>query len=172
MPPSQQGYLLPLASAGSLLLLLSCLMLQSLIWGRQLSGRGAWQQRRIDDLLGSAAQQLALALNRSHRCLLTLPSVAWSASAAPPEGCEAAVDPETLQRIHLPDGDVRLLSWTPPQAEPGGTTAESGSGWGLLTLSQEGAHPTTPTPAPAQRRYRLLLAGAPLRVTAVQELDR
>lgn len=168
MPSSQRGYLLPLASGGSLLLLLSCLMLQSLIWGRQLSGRGVWQQRQADDLLGSAAQQLALTFNRSHRCLLTLPSGAWSLSPVIPAGCDAAIDPAPLLRIHLPKGDVRLLGWAPPQATSGGTTGVSASGWGLLTLAQEGMRQTTP----AQRRYRLLLAGEPVRVTAVQELDR
>lgn len=143
-------------------------MLQSLIWGRQLSGRGAWQQRQADDLLGSAAQQLALAFNSSHRCLLTVPSGAWSLSPAIPAGCDAAIDPEPLLRIHLPEGEVRLLGWAPPPMVPGATAGVSDSGWGLLTLAQEGKSQTTP----AQRRYRLLLAGEPVRVTAVQELDR
>jgi len=166
---SEQGFLLPLASGAALLLLLSCLSLQSLIWGRQLEGRGAWQQRQIDDLLGSAAQRLAVAFNRSHRCLLLLPSTAWPpAGSTPPAGCDTAIHPEALIQLlpaveRAPQGAVRLLSWQPPQAASGSAPA----GWGQLILALE----TGGESSPIQRRYRLLLEADQPRVAGLQGLD-
>lgn len=162
---SEQGYLLPLACGGSLLLLLSCLSLQSLIWGRQLDGRGAWQQRQADDRFGAAAQSLALALNTSHHCLLALPSSDWPRGEAMPAGCAAPIDPAPLWLLPQPGGDVRLVSWTPP---PQGSTLATTVAVGALTLA---AAPTSGSVA-LQRRFRLLLAGEPPRVSGVQELDR
>lgn len=168
IPASQRGFLLPLASGGSLLLLLSCLSLQTLIWGRQLEGRGVWQQRQVDDLLASAAQRLAVAFNRSHQCLLALPSSRWPASIAVSAGCEHPVDPAVLLQSQLPDGAVRLIGWWPPQPSTPSST-DAATGWGLMTLARsDGASAS----APAQRRYRLLVAGEPPRVIRVQELDR
>lgn len=165
---SERGYLLPLAGGGSLLLLVSCLSLQSLIWGRQLDARGAWQQRQADDLLGSAAQRLAVAFNRSHRCLLALPSSAWSADASLAAGCGDAADPADLLRLSLPGGVVRLAGWWPPAAADGASPSPGPFGWGELTLAQE----LPQRPVPVQRRYRLLLDGESWRVIGVQELDR
>ncbi len=162
---SERGYLLPLACGGSLLLLLSCLSLQSLIWGRQLDGRGAWQQRQADDRLGAAAQSLALAFNASHHCLLALPSSAWPSGVAIPAGCPAPVDPAPLWLLPQPGGDVRLVSWTPPSMPQGSVPVAPA---GQLTLAE--AQPRGPVAV--QRRFRLLLAGDPLRVNGVQELDR
>ena len=160
LPPAN-GFLLPLASGGALLLLLSCLSLQSLIWGRQLEGRGAWQQRQIDDRLSSAAHRLAVAFNHSHRCLLLVPSGSWAAISVPGCGSSEALLP--LLQIPVatagaPDGAVRLVSWQPQVPDPG---------WGLLTLALLPDRQV----AAAQRRYRLRLAAEPLRVSGVQELD-
>lgn len=162
---SEQGYLLPLACGGSLLLLLSCLSLQSLIWGRQLDGRGAWQQRQADDRLGAAAQSLALAFNDSHQCLLLLPSSDWPRGEAMPAGCEAPVDPAPLWLLPQSGGAVRLVSWMPP---PLGSPMETVAAAGQLTLAAAQSHGSVPL----QRRFRLLLAGQPPRVSGVQELDR
>lgn len=165
---SQQGFLLPLASGGALLLLLSCLSLQSLIWGRQLDGRSAWQQRQADDLLSSAAQRVAVLFNRSHRCLLTVPSAAWPVVSTTPAGCDDGVDPAPLLQSHLPAGSVRLVGWIPPQRSEHAAHAGQASGWGVLTLARASGREATPL----QRRYRLQLAAEPLRVISVQELDR
>lgn len=162
---SEQGYLLPLACGGSLLLLLSCLSLQSLIWGRQLDGRGAWQQRRADDRFGAAAQSLALAFNDSHQCLLALPSSVWPRDTAMPAGCTAPIDPAPLWLLPQQGGPVRLVSWTPP---PQGSALALDAAAGELTLAE--AQPQGSVAL--QRRFRLLLAGEPPRVSGVQELDR
>ncbi len=169
---SEQGFLLPLASGGALLLLLSCLSLQSLIWGRQLEGRGAWQQRQIDDLLGSAAQRLAVALNRSHRCLLLLPSPAWPPAGSTPPGCDTPIHPEALIQglpagERAPQGEVRLLRWQPPQPTAGSAPGAAPPSWGELILALDGGGPASPV----QRRYRLLLEADPPRVAGVQGLD-
>ena len=161
-----------MASGGALLLLLSCLSLQSLIRGRQLEGRGAWQRRQSDDLLASAAQKVAAALNHSQACLLTLPSSHWPAQTLNP-GCGPSTSAAALQRLQLPDGAVTLVGWRPtpltaaPSPGPAGARAPV-RGWGLLSLAEA----ERPAAEPVQRRYRLLMAGEPLRVISIQELDR
>lgn len=157
-----------MASGGALLLLLSCLSLQSLIRGRQLEGRGAWQRRQSDDLLASAAQRVAAALNHSQACLLTLPSSHWPAQTLNP-GCGPSTNAAALQRLQLPDGAVKLVDWMPTPLTPAPASARGPvSAWGLLSLAEA----ERPAAEPVQRRYRLLLAGEPLRVVSIQELDR
>jgi hypothetical protein len=92
------GFVLPLASAASLVLVLSSLSLQTLALQSRSRVRAQWLQRQQGDALASAAQQLAVQLEGPGRCLL-------QGSMA---GCGAGPDPAGL----LPNSSpARVSGW-------------------------------------------------------------
>uniref|UniRef100_UPI00404B26F3 hypothetical protein n=1 Tax=Cyanobium sp. TaxID=2164130 RepID=UPI00404B26F3 len=80
------GFVLPLASAAALVLLLSSLSLQTLALQSRSRVRAQWLQRQQGDALASAAQQLAVQLQGPGQCLLRGPS----------QPCGAGPDPAGL----------------------------------------------------------------------------
>ena len=80
------GFVLPLASAASLVLVLSSLSLQTLALQSRSRVRAQWFQRQQGDALASAAQQLAVQLEGPGQCLLRGPS----------QACGAGLDPAGL----------------------------------------------------------------------------
>ena len=128
----ERGFILPLAFAGSLLLLLGSLSLQ----GLALEARLAQRQREVRDLeedaLISGAQQLVATLNRSHPCLLTLPLERWSrdGGSCASGGSQPIVrgGPEET-RWHLIDwrpGSERADLWIELQGQASGTPRRRG----------------------------------------------
>ena len=77
------GFVLPLASAASLVLVLSSLSLQTLALQSRSRLRTQWLQRQQGDALASAAQQLAVQLDGPGQCLLRGPSQACGAGPDP-----------------------------------------------------------------------------------------
>jgi hypothetical protein len=77
---------LPLASAASLVLLLSSLSLQNLALQSRSRLRAQWLQRQQGDALASAAQQLVVQLQGRGQCLLRTSS----------QGCGVGLDPARL----------------------------------------------------------------------------
>jgi hypothetical protein len=79
------GFVLPLASAAALVLLLSSLSLQTLALQSRSRVRAQWLQRQQGDALASAAQHLAVQLEGPGQCLLRGPSEACGAGPDPAE---------------------------------------------------------------------------------------
>jgi hypothetical protein len=80
---SHGGFVLPLASAAALVLLLSSLSLQTLALQSRSRVRAQWLQRQQTDALASAAQQLAVQLEGPGQCLLRGASQACGAGPDP-----------------------------------------------------------------------------------------
>lgn len=160
-PVADGGFLLPLASTGALLLLLSSLSLQAMAL-QERSSLAAQQRRRLrEDRLMSAAQLLVGRLQRRHRCLLTRPVQTW-----PEASCLAGGD---LAELHsataaVGDGPYRLVQYCPEPAVP--AAAELPRALLVLELEQ---------PAPARRAaFHVLLAPGqdplePARVAGLRE---
>jgi heme exporter protein D len=77
----EQGFVLPLAMGASLVLLLGSLSAHTVSLQVRLQGIREQQQRRAEDRLASAGQQLLADLQRSHPCLLALPQAIASLRA-------------------------------------------------------------------------------------------
>ncbi len=156
-PEGEQGFLLPLAFGVSLVLMLSALSVQTVALQGSRLAAAELEQRRLEDALASAAEQVASSLSGEHACLLPLASSAW---IAPVPGCGAGLDPAPLLSGRVGENDYRLVSWTP--GVPGATGRP---GELRLELSQ-GA---------VQRLYALELAGEapqPLRVASLRGMGR
>ena len=109
--------MLPLALAGSLVLLLSSLSLQGIVLqGRQVQAL-EWKRQRSEDRLASAAQLLAAQLQGPASCLRPLPSLAWVRGALPPD-CPADLDPEFLRHLSVDGSSVELIQWEPSLDPP------------------------------------------------------
>jgi len=109
--------MVPLAMAGSLVLLLSSLSLQGMVLqGRQLQALEGARQRS-EDRLASAAQVLVAQLQGPASCLRPLPSSAWIRGALPPE-CPPELDPDALRRFTVDGSAVELIQWDPTQEPP------------------------------------------------------
>ena len=80
------GFVLPLASAAALVLLLSSLSLQTLALQGRSRVRAQWLQRQQGDALASAAQQLVVQLQGPWQCVLRASS----------QGCGVGLDPARL----------------------------------------------------------------------------
>jgi hypothetical protein len=121
------GAMLPLALAGSLVLLLSSLSLQGMV----LQGRHFQflEQRRFqaEDRLASAAHLLLAQLEGPFSCLKPLPSSAWVRGFLPPE-CPPQLDPEPLRRMTVDGSPVELMRWDPTVQVPELLLQEAGGG--------------------------------------------
>lgn len=139
-PSAQEGFVLPLAITGALVLLLSSLSLQSiLLHTRQV--QAAERQRLVaSDQLASAAQQVAAAFQGPFACLHALPSELWS-GGLPADACPPDLDPALLQTIPTAGGAVHLIRWEPWE----------GGGQLELQLADQGPG--------LRRRFRLSSAG-------------
>lgn len=143
--PHQAGFVLPLALAASLVLLLSSLSLQAAVLQSRRLQASSRSLQQAEDGLASAAQRLTAALQGSGRCLRGLPSAQWLLLPLPPD-CPAGFDPQGLLQLQVGGQVVQLLSW-----EPSGDGGELRLGWGTSEL---------------QRRYSLRLTP----VVALREL--
>lgn len=148
LPESERGFILPLAFAASLLLLLGSLSLQTLALQARLSLLRRQANDLQDDALSSAAQQLVGALNLHHRCLLALPLQRWSS-----DGLPCASVPQQQAVLSGEEGPSRwhLVDW-----QPGPDRAD-------LQIELQ------PLPADAPRRrgsFVVALLGEPLRAQA------
>ncbi|MCP9807945.1 hypothetical protein KBY58_00675 [Cyanobium sp. HWJ4-Hawea] len=98
-PVAQEaGFVLPMASAVSLLLLLSSLSIQTVVLQSRAFGQAQWRQRQGLDSLATAAQQAAIQLEGPGLCLLK--------RALQP--CPMAQDPTKLLP---PRSGAELVSW-------------------------------------------------------------
>ena len=108
----EAGFALPLALAGSLVLLLGSLSaLSTTLHGRQLLASER-KQRIEDDAIASAAQQLTAALQGPYRCLMPLALEGWQPGLLPAD-CPATLDPNLLKTSDQWRRQVRLVDWQP-----------------------------------------------------------
>jgi hypothetical protein len=154
----RNGFALPIALGGSLLLLLSSGSLQLLALHSRVRLAEQQRQLQVEDLLASAAQQQAAALATQANCLLAVDLTQWMAAAP---GCGLGADQvAALQQGQVAGQGYRVAAYRPASAAAA-ASAE-------LELQLTGARPWRGV-------YRLGLtpaAQAPeqLQVTAVQEL--
>ena len=154
----RNGFALPIALGGSLLLLVSSGSLQLL--ALQSRVRVAEQQRQLqrEDMLASAAQQQVAALATQANCLLAVELADWAAVAP---SCGLGADQVTALQQGQVDGQGYRIAAYRPAAAAAPWSAE-------LELQLTGDRPW-------RAAYRLGLAPAgeaaqQLQVTAVQEL--
>jgi hypothetical protein len=114
-PLEQSGFLLPLATTGALVLLLSSLSLQTAVLQSRRVLLLQAQRQHQEDQLTSAAHRLGAELTGPYRCLLALPSEQWpqAAAAAATAGCPAGVDPAGLLALLQQEHGVALSRWQP-----------------------------------------------------------
>lgn len=156
---TRNGFALPVALGGSLLILLSSSSLQLLALQGRVATARLQQRQQIEDTLASAAQQQASALQAAAGgCLLTADLAQWSAAAA---ACGlAAEELSGLQQGALGHSRFRVVAYRlSPAADAAERMAE-------LELQLQGHRPW-------RAAYRFMLAPAAeqgARITAVQEL--
>jgi hypothetical protein len=115
LPPRAEGFALPLAVAAALLLILASLGLQTVLVQARLRNGAELEQRRLEDGLAAAAQQVVARVATRHSCLLTLPLQQW-----PRSGVDCA---DLDEQLALLEGEIlstayRLQAWAPSQPEP------------------------------------------------------
>ena len=125
----EQGFVLPLAMGASLVLLLGSLSAHTVSLQVRLQGIREQQQRRAEDRLASAGQQLLADLQRSHPCLLALPLEHWDSQGL---ACAPAQAIASIRAGQVLGSSYRLVDWR-PQLAP----AEL-----LLELAAAGNEPT------------------------------
>ncbi len=105
---AEAGFLLPLASLASLVMLLGCLSMQSMTLQNAHRLAALTRLRQAEDSSMSAAQQLVAALQSQHRCLLPLPLEQWSTA-----GCISATQLQDLVRGEVNAVPYQLVGWRP-----------------------------------------------------------
>lgn len=105
---AEAGFLLPLASLVSLVMLLGCLSMQSMTLQNAERLAALLRLRQAEDSLSSAAQHLVAALQSQHRCLLSLPLEQWSAAS-----CISASQLQGLAQGEVNAMPVQLVDWRP-----------------------------------------------------------
>ena len=111
-PSAQEGFVLPLALTGALVLLLSSLSLHATLLHARRVQAAERHQLLLADQLASAAHKLAGALEGRFACLRELPSDRWGGTSAA-AACPADLDPSQLLSFAIAGGEVRLIRWTP-----------------------------------------------------------
>lgn len=153
------GFLLPLTTLLSLLMLLGSLSVHAVSLQDRLRGTRELQQQTSEDQLASAAQQLVARIQLRHTCLLALPLEQWAGA-----GCASAADLEPLRRGEVFGVGWQLLRWQ-PSTPPVETAAAADQRLTLeIGLEAPGRQ--------ASRRagFELQLAGLPWRVQELRPL--
>ncbi len=156
---STAGFLLPLTTLLSLLMLLGSLSVHAVSLQGRLRGDSELQQRTREDQLASAAQQLVARIQLRHPCLLGLPLEEWAGA-----GCASAADLEQVRRGEVFGVGWQLLRWQ-PEAAPAGTAAVAEQRL-TLEITLEARGPDTGRRA----GFELRLAGLPWRVQDLRPL--
>ena len=126
-PVPEAGFLLPLASTASLVLLLGCLSLQTLTLQNAHRLASLSRLRTAEDRLMSSAQQLVALLQSQHRCLLSLPLDQWSTA-----NCVSAGQLSALAQGEVQSVPYQLVGWQPQASSSVATAGPSAAGAELL----------------------------------------
>lgn len=133
---SSPGFVLPLATLMSLLLLLGSLSVQAVSLQGRLRGVAERELQTAEDQLISAAQLLVGRLQVRHACLLPLPMEQWPAA-----GCASAEDLAQLRQGSVLGASWRLLHWRPDAGLPGMAASQPPRLMLELALSSQGSRP-------------------------------
>jgi len=151
---AEAGFLLPIASLVSLVLLLGCLSIQSFTLQNARRQAALSRLRQAEDSLMSAAQMLVATLQSQHSCLLPLALEQWSGA-----GCLPAGELPGLTQGEVNAVPYQLLSWQ-PRASPALPSASETSAGAELLLELR-----PPDGQPALRTaFAVVLQGSPPRV--------
>lgn len=154
---TEAGYAMPVAMAGSLLLVLCSLSVQTASLQARWRLGSSLSLRRAEDSLASAAQQVVGELNGRYPCLLPLPLAQWTSAG---EDCSDADGRAALREDEVLAVPYRLIGWQPAAPIDGVT---QGAELTMEIVAGEGR--------PARRgAFRVALNGSPLRATEVREL--
>jgi hypothetical protein len=153
------GFLLPLTTLLSLLMLLGSLSVHAVSLQGRLRGDSALLLQTREDQLASAAQQLVARIQLRHACLLALPLEQWAGAS-----CASAADLEHLRRGEVFGVGWQLLRWQP--IAPPSATAAAGEQRLTLEIRLEARG------REASRRagFELRLAGLPWQVRDLRPL--
>lgn len=94
----EAGFVLPLAAAASLVLVLSSLSIQTVVLQNRSSGMAQWRQRQAVDSLTSASQQVAIQLEGPGLCLLQM-------------GAQPCPMAQELEKLLPPSAGARVVDW-------------------------------------------------------------
>ncbi len=142
----EQGFVLPLAMGASLVLLLGSLSAHTASLQLRLQGIREQQQRRAEDRLASAGQQLLAELHRSHRCLLALPLPQWDVQGL---ACAPAQAIAALRQGQVLGVPYRLIAWR-PELQPAELLLELAAGGGQPARQGAFAVQLAPAQPPVQ----------------------
>ncbi len=151
---AEAGFLLPIASLASLVLLLGCLSIQSLTLQNARRLAAVSRLRLAEDSLMSASQLLVATLQSQHSCLLPLALEQWVGA-----GCVRAGELPSLTRGEVNAVPYELLSWQPraTAALPAPTATSAGAEL-LLELRPPDGQPAL------RSAFAVVLQGSPPRV--------
>lgn len=110
--PAQQGFVLPLAITGAMVLLLSSLSMQALVLQAHRTQAAMQARAQRDDQFSSAAQYWASQLQGPMACLRQAPSADWTTQVTALE-CPPDLDLQAAQQLEVAGETIRLLSWQP-----------------------------------------------------------
>ena len=113
----QNGFVMPLAITGVLVLALSGLSLEAAVLQERHRYRLAQQEQQHRDHLASAAQLWAAWLKGPGQCLRDRPSSQWQKPL--PLACPVGLDPQAMDSMTLDGVVVRLVAWEPETGSAG-----------------------------------------------------
>ena len=114
---AQDGFVMPVAITGILVLALGSLSMQSTLLQARRGQTLSQQSQQQGDRLASGAQQLAARLQGPASCLKPLPSSQWAMEDLPLD-CPVNLDLDGLRSFSIDGEKLELLAWT-PNAEGG-----------------------------------------------------
>jgi hypothetical protein len=142
----EQGFVLPVAMGASLVLLLGSLSAHTASLQLRLQGIREQQQRRAEDRLASAGQQLLAELHRSHPCLLGLSLQEWDVQGL---SCAPAPTIAALRQGQVLGASYRLVAWR-PELQPAELLLELAAGEGQPARQGAFAVQLAPAQPPVQ----------------------
>jgi len=113
----QDGFVMPVAITGILVLVLGSLSMQSTLLQARRGQSLARQSLEQGDRLASGAQRLVALLQGPASCLKPIPSSQWAVEELPLE-CPANLDLDGLRSFFIDGEKLELLAWI-PNAEGG-----------------------------------------------------
>jgi len=108
----QDGFVMPVAVTGILVLALGSLSMQSTLLQARRGQTIARQSLEQGDRLASGAQRLVALLQGPASCLKPIPSSQWAIEGLPLE-CPATLDPDDLRSFSIDGQQLELVAWSP-----------------------------------------------------------
>ena len=108
----QDGFVMPVAITGMLVLALGSLSMQSTLLQARRGQTLSQQSQQQGDRLASGAQQLAARLQGPASCLKPLPSSQWAVEELPLD-CPVHLDLDGLRSFSIDGQQLELVAWSP-----------------------------------------------------------